>query len=323
MVGRRDWSLHNSYVELAAFSIFGAVACALLSARIGTPSEYATLLSGFGGALIGAIVSAIVSFILAKQTASETLRRDEASRDAGEAAFPLRLMVKASLVLSEVVSVSRSINESLSEASDRNLTDQPLWRRVLPIIGLGERYSVEAAELAPLMAARSTIWSPASGAASNGRVPRTLVAIAALGYAFSHDNAPLQRHLLAQCAGHTAPRPHRRLGRYGDHRNDRCPRHRQGRRAARSGAEPDERPDLRDRRRAGRRAQGRNPAHDADPRHRLDPRVACRQRRRPGIRPRLAAAGEGELADRPARADGNAGARRCRASRISCCRSSR
>ena len=40
---------------------------------------------------------------------------------------------------------------------------------------------------------------------------------------------------------------------------------------------------------------------------RLDPRVARRQRRRPGIRARPAAAGQGELADRPAGADGNAG----------------
>lgn len=150
--------LHNSLVELAAVAILSAITGATIGAfvvgKVGTPTEYATLLSGFGGAVVGATISSLASLALAKQASSETLRRDAAARDAHDAANALRLMTKASLILSDLIAISRSIDESLSQANERHLTDQPLWRRVLPIVGGSETFTIEAAELAPLMSAK-------------------------------------------------------------------------------------------------------------------------------------------------------------------------
>ncbi|MDF1609366.1 hypothetical protein PZ897_14370 [Hoeflea sp. YIM 152468] len=118
-------------------------------------AEYATLISGFGGALLGAVVGGVISWVLARQSAANTTNRDREARDQDQKGQALRLMVKASLVLSDVVAIKSSIDQSLSEANERGLSHYPVWRRVLPIVSSNQIYQIEAAELAPLMEARA------------------------------------------------------------------------------------------------------------------------------------------------------------------------
>ncbi|UVK53338.1 hypothetical protein DBIPINDM_006821 [Mesorhizobium sp. AR02] len=153
-------TVKNSVVELLSVGVFGAMSGAVIFAfladRIASTAEYATLLSGFGGAVLGSGMSAFVALVLARQTSKETLDRDIRARNAEQQSYALRLMVKASLILSDVVAIQRSIDSSLSDANDRNLTSQPLWKRILPIVGSYQLYDVDAAELSPLIAAKNS-----------------------------------------------------------------------------------------------------------------------------------------------------------------------
>lgn len=132
-------SLQNSFVELSAFFIFGGVVGGiggtLYAAQTASSSEYVTLLSGFGGAVVGAAVSAVVSLLVAKQSANETLRRDLQTRAKDQQALALNLMIKSSLILSDIASIQQAIDESFSTANEHRLTHLPTWQRVLPIIG--------------------------------------------------------------------------------------------------------------------------------------------------------------------------------------------
>lgn len=148
----------NSVVELISVGIFGALAGSLLTLflleKFSATSDHATLLAGFGGAVLGSGLSAVVSFIQAKRTSAETLRRDAESRRAEQKSYVLRLTVKASVVLSDVIAIRKTIDQSLSNANDRNLTSEPLWKRVLPMIGSHQTFDIDPAELSPLIAAK-------------------------------------------------------------------------------------------------------------------------------------------------------------------------
>lgn len=156
----------NSIVELISVGIFGALAGSLLTLffleKFSATSDHATLLAGFGGAVLGSGMSAVVSFILAKQTSAETLRRDSEVRRAEQKSYVLRLMVKSSMVLSDVVAIQKTIDQSLSNANDRNLTGEPLWKRVLPMIGSHQTFDIDPAELSPLIAAKDNDLMQAS-----------------------------------------------------------------------------------------------------------------------------------------------------------------
>ncbi|WP_223475882.1 hypothetical protein [Oricola indica] len=116
--------------------------------------EIVNLTSGFGGALLGALVGGFISWLLAKQSSAETLKRDREARDEEQKSYALRLMVKASLVLSDVVAIKNAINQSLSDANERGLSHLPFWRRVIPIVPSSKSYEVDASELVPLIAAK-------------------------------------------------------------------------------------------------------------------------------------------------------------------------
>ncbi|MFA6154716.1 hypothetical protein [Mesorhizobium sp.] len=150
--------LKNSVVELTSVGIFGflagGVSCLFLADHLAATPEYATLLSGFGGAILGSVISAWVAFVLAKQTAADAHEREVGASVATQKSYVVRLMVKASLVLSDVNAIKRSIEESLSEANELGLTDQPLWKRVLPMVGRSQTFDIDPAELSPIMAAK-------------------------------------------------------------------------------------------------------------------------------------------------------------------------
>ncbi len=117
--------------------------------------EYINLISGFGGAVFGACVAGAISWLIAKQTATQTLRRDEEARAREQKSHALSLMVKASLVLADVVATSKLIDQSLSNANEKGLTSQPLWQRIVPTVSHKQIYEIDAAELAPLIEAKA------------------------------------------------------------------------------------------------------------------------------------------------------------------------
>lgn len=148
-----------SWVELVFVCSLGVVLglwASQATGDIGTlNSDSATLLSGFGGAVLGAGISALVSFLLAARTARDALERDAAERLDVEKAKIANLMIKGSLVLSDVVAIKKSIAESLQQANERNLTHLPRWARVLPMIGSPQIFDVDPNELAPLIRAKN------------------------------------------------------------------------------------------------------------------------------------------------------------------------
>ncbi|MEW4459242.1 hypothetical protein AB1K42_14205 [Roseibium algicola] len=117
--------------------------------------EMISLISGLGGAIIGACVGGLISWLIARQAAELTLKRDEEARIKEQKGHALSLMIKASLVLADVVAISKLIDQSLSTANENGLTDQPLWRRIVPTISHKQIFEIEAVELAPLMEAKA------------------------------------------------------------------------------------------------------------------------------------------------------------------------
>jgi len=152
--------IKNAVVELVSVGAFGLLAggtLILLLTRGGSAgSDYATLLSGFGGAILGSGLSAWVSFVLAKRTSADVAERDLAAKLEQQKSYVIRLMVKASLVLSDLTSIKEAIDGSLSDANKRNLTGLPFWQRVLPIVGGSQIFDVDPMELTPLIAAKDT-----------------------------------------------------------------------------------------------------------------------------------------------------------------------
>lgn len=118
-----------------------------------TSADWAALAAGFGGALLGSGISAYVSWLLLRETSKETLKRDKEARDREIQSHATSLMMKASLLLSDVVAVQRSIDESLSEANALGLTSKPLWQRVLPMVGAEKHITLEPLELGALIEA--------------------------------------------------------------------------------------------------------------------------------------------------------------------------
>ena len=114
-----------------------------------------SLISGLGGAVLGAIVGGLISWILARQSSIQTLKRDQEARSQVQKGNALSLMIKASLILSDVVSIRKIIDKSLMDANSNGLTDQPLWRRVVPIVSHYQVFNIDANELSPLIEAKA------------------------------------------------------------------------------------------------------------------------------------------------------------------------
>ncbi len=117
-------------------------------------SDWFALASGFGGALLGAVVGGCISYLLARQTNAETAKRDGASRLESKKGEALRLLIKSSLILSQVQATVTSIHRSLENANEHGMGVGPLWERMVPIIGSAPKYAVDASELSPFVEAK-------------------------------------------------------------------------------------------------------------------------------------------------------------------------
>ncbi|MBO6857653.1 hypothetical protein [Roseibium sp.] len=116
--------------------------------------ELISLVSGLGGAVLGALIAGLISWVLARQSAKLTLERDEAAREKEQMGHALSLMIKSSLILSDVVGLGNKIEEALRQTKEIGMPETPLWRRIPPTISHKQIYPVEAIELAPLLEAK-------------------------------------------------------------------------------------------------------------------------------------------------------------------------
>jgi hypothetical protein len=119
-----------------------------------TIQDWITIAVGFGGAVVGAIVGGFISSRQIRQAHDLQLQKDAADRETAEKAGLVAAQFQASLILTDVIATLRSIDESLELANERGLTSQPLFMRILPIIGNMETPHLDLHAIAPLVAAR-------------------------------------------------------------------------------------------------------------------------------------------------------------------------
>jgi len=152
-----NFNFRNSVVELVSVALLTlivglSVGALWWSTAISSPDRV-SLVSSFGGVILGATIGAFVSLLVARQASLDARLRDLNAHRLEQRANALRLLVKASLVLSDVTAIRRAIDESLEEANRRQLTNLPMWQRIMPMIGGHVAYEIDSAELAPLIEA--------------------------------------------------------------------------------------------------------------------------------------------------------------------------
>jgi hypothetical protein len=110
-------------------------------------SDGSTLLSGFGGALIGGAVS----LVLARQASRETLSRDAATRRAEEQASALTVLLTAAEMLTYATTFLRHFKPALDAPPS-----EKMWSRVLPMAVPARSHSGFAEhDLVPLVRAKA------------------------------------------------------------------------------------------------------------------------------------------------------------------------
>lgn len=119
-----------------------------------TIQDWITIAVGFGGAIVGAVVGGVVSSRQIRQTHALQLEKDHSDREAVENAALVAAQFQASLILTDVEAIVRAINESLELANKRGLTSQPMFMRMMPIIGNMDTPQLDLHAIAPLVSAR-------------------------------------------------------------------------------------------------------------------------------------------------------------------------
>jgi len=115
------------------------------------PSDWITLISAFGGALLGAAIATWTSWRLQTQANALTLARDENSRRTRDLSQATKLIFRESFIASDVAATVRSIHESLERANAAGMTAQGMWSRVEPIFGSMDAQPVNVEELEPFI----------------------------------------------------------------------------------------------------------------------------------------------------------------------------
>lgn len=111
-------------------------------------TDFATLLAGFGGAIIGGVVS----WMLAIQGSKETLRRDAEQRTASDKTLVLGVVLKVQLIANAYYTQRKYLWDALTLANAQKRLDRPLWELVKPQIGYSHpRPRFEAPEFVPFV----------------------------------------------------------------------------------------------------------------------------------------------------------------------------
>lgn len=110
-----------------------------------TSADLATMIAGFGGAILGGGIS----WLLARQTATETRKRDEEARNAHDKASLLQTILKVMQVSNGLYTIHRNIEGSVEGAKERGIGDVPLWTLVHPVAGSTETPKFDASDFVP------------------------------------------------------------------------------------------------------------------------------------------------------------------------------
>lgn len=94
------------------------------------PTDFATLLAGFGGAVLGGFVS----WLLARQTSAETLARDDAIRIADQKTLAISVLLKAQEIANGYAAQRAYISGALSAADLQEPPHESMWNLVRPQI---------------------------------------------------------------------------------------------------------------------------------------------------------------------------------------------
>lgn len=95
-------------------------------------TEWTTLISGFGGALLGAAIGAAASYVTARHAAKETRLRDEAAQEDMERSAALRMMVKASNLANSIETMIGHVMKGVERDYHRAMPVERLWTYVQP-----------------------------------------------------------------------------------------------------------------------------------------------------------------------------------------------
>jgi hypothetical protein len=112
-------------------------------------SDVATLVAAFFGAGVGGGIS----WLMARNTSRETLERDENARKQEKRASGLNLLIKHSMLVTEMYAMKNGIETSLAKAQAAGLGHLPLWRRVGGVVGSAD-FKLDPGELLPVLDAR-------------------------------------------------------------------------------------------------------------------------------------------------------------------------
>lgn len=117
------------------------------------PSDFSTLLAGFGGVLLGGLIS----FALARKTADEAAAAADADRIAKEKALALSLFLKVQIITNGLDTQTRYIWDALNKRNDQRRLREPLWQFIQPQVGLDvETPMFQAEEFVPLLQGKNT-----------------------------------------------------------------------------------------------------------------------------------------------------------------------
>ncbi|MBZ3693389.1 hypothetical protein J1W56_12270 [Phyllobacterium sp. R2-JL] len=118
-------------------------------------SDYATLLSGFGGAVLGALIGAVVSLHLAKKANDLQLKRDADERILQEKASALRAMLKLQEIANGLYTTSKYIADAKETANRLGALPSALFQFVKPAVGLSRPIpTFDSSDFAPFINAK-------------------------------------------------------------------------------------------------------------------------------------------------------------------------
>lgn len=110
-----------------------------------TSADFATLVSGFGGAILGSIIS----WFIAKQSANENRRRDIETRNLQEKTILLQVIIKLMQIMSALYTIHKNIEDAIKKAEKDKFAAPELWMIVQPVAGKPKSIRFDAVEFVP------------------------------------------------------------------------------------------------------------------------------------------------------------------------------
>ena len=113
-----------------------------------SPSDFATMISGFGGAILGAVIGGVISLRLAQQTANDAQRSAFIKETKELKAGLLQVQLKTLQLSNNFHTIKSAIDEGAKIAAVR---DQPIWKFVRHSSGPNESVRFEPRDFVPLV----------------------------------------------------------------------------------------------------------------------------------------------------------------------------